>query len=588
MIPAAAQIFREMSNGKPVMQNPKLSDLIFKDRPGDVPGTRAELVVTLALGFVVTGFWSFLYQHPVTVAISALASLTALLSLVQDFRGKPRFPFVFPSIVMVDVIAISIINGHGIHDLIWMSGLGVFLLVNIYSPQTTSFIPPIFAFATMFSFAGIGILEMSAVIPNPHETDMRYLLSSASLMLGVMGAITAVFHRHRTLMRTESQTRQEQEHSRLELETANRTLEEQVRQRTNELQALNEQLLTKSAKLQAAAEISQAILINPHDKVDDLLARAARLISEKLGYYHVGIFLIDSSRDFAVLKASNSRGGQEMLTQGHQLRVGGTGIVGYVSQSGIPRIALDTGADAIFFNNPRLPGTRSELSVPIKYGSDTIGVLDVQSTQSSAFNEEDAGTLSTIANQLALILHQKEEIEAVARNRGVRSLRSFDTMQKQLGYSYNADGSIVENTAAFNPFFERAVISGETIAAVKTPYGNNPILIVPVRVREQVIGIIQIESSEENRNWTEDEILLVQTVSDRAGLALDNAGLLENATQRAMQEETISRLTNQIGSSTDFERIMRTTVQELGLALGASRSFIQIGMNTSTNEEGVP
>ena len=56
----------------------------------------------------------------------------------------------------------------------------------------------------------------------------------------------------------------------------------------------------------------------------------------------------------------------------------------------------------------------------------------------------------------------------------------------------------------------------------------------------------------------------------------------------AMQEETISRLTNQIGSSTDFERIMRTTVQELGLALGASRSFIQIGMNTSTNEEGVP
>ena len=570
------------------MQNLNLSDLIFKDRPGDAPGTRAELVITLTLGFVVTGFWAFLYQHPVTIVISALASLSALFSLVQELRGKPGFQFVFPAIVMADMVAIAILNGHGIHDLIWVSGLGVFLLVNIYSSQNKSILPLIFALAILLPFIGIGVFEISGILPNPHITDIRYLLSSASLMLGVMGAITAVFHRHRTLMESETRTRKEQEHSRLEMETVNRTLEEQVRQRTSELQVLNEQLLTKSAKLQAAAEISQTILVNPHDKVDNLLARTARLISEKLGYYHVGIFLIDSSRDFAVLKASNSKGGQEMLTQGHQLRVGGTGIVGYVSQSGIPRIALDTGADAIFFNNPHLPGTRSELSVPIKYGSDTIGVLDVQSTQSSAFNDEDASTLSTIANQLALILHQKEEAEAIARNSGVRSLRSFDTIQKQLGYSFNADGSIVENTLAFNPFFERAVISGETIAAVKSPYGNNPILIVPVKVRDQVIGIIQIESNDENRGWTEDEILLVQSVSDRAGLALDNAGLLETATHRAKQEETISRLTNQIGASTDFERIMRTTIQELGLALGASRSFIQIGMNTSPNEEESP
>lgn len=567
------------------MHNMKLSDLFFKDRPGEATGTRAELVITLALGFVVTGLWAFIYQHPVVIIISVLTSLNALFSLVQELRGKNWPPFIFPAIVMADVVAISILDGHGIHDLIWMSGLGVYLLVNIYGARSARPMPLIFALAIMLSFIGIGILEVSGVFPIPsYKTDMRYLLLSASLMLGVMGAITAVFQRHRLMLQTEIQIRQEQEHSRLELENTNRTLEDQVRQRTLELQDLNEQLLAKSAKLQAASEISQALLLNPNDTVDDLLSRAARLVSEKLGYYHVGLFIIDSSRDFAVLKASNSRGGQEMLEQGHQLRVGGTGIVGYVSQSGIPRIALDTGADAIFFNNPHLPGTRSELSVPIKYGGKIIGVLDVQSTQSSAFNDEDAGTLFTIANQIALIMHQKDEFEALARERGIRSLRSFDTPQRHLGYSFNADGSIAENTSALNPLVERAVTSGETIVVATPPYGDTPLLIVPVRVREQVIGIIQLESSSENRYWTEDEILLVQAVSDRAGLALDNAGLLEDATQRAKQEETISHLTDQIGSSTDFERIMRTTIQELGLALGASRSFIQIGMKPTEDE----
>ncbi len=559
------------------MRNTKLSELILKNSPG----ARAELVIALTLGFLVTGLWAFISPHPVVTVVSALASLSALFNLVQEFRGKPVLPLIFPAIVAADVIVIAIFGGHGIHDLIWVGGLGVYLLVNIYTVQNKSILPLVFGLFIFVPFAGIGILEMTGILPNPHGTDIRYLIVGSSLMIGIMTAMTAVFHRHRALVRIETQSRSEQELSRLELEKANRTLEDQVRQRTRELQALNEQLLAKSAKLQAAAEISQAVLINPHESINDLLTRASRLISEKLGYYHVGIFLLDSSRNFAVLKASNSKGGQEMLAQSHQLRVGGTGIVGYVAQSGIPRIALDTGVDAIFFNNPHLPGTRSELSVPIRYGIETVGVLDVQSTQSSAFNEEDTSTLATIANEIALILRQRQEFETAARGRGIQSL---DAPRRQIGYSFTPDGSIVENTVTLNPFFERAIVSGETVAAAKTPYGNNPLLVVPVRVRDQVIGVIQIESGDENRNWTEDEILMAQAVSDRAGLALDNAGLLENATQRAKQEETISRLTNQIGSSTDFERIMRTTVQELGLALGASRSFIQIGTGESTDQ----
>ena len=70
---------------------------------------------------------------------------------------------------------------------------------------------------------------------------------------------------------------------------------------------------------------------------------------------------------------------------------------------------------------------------------------------------------------------------------------------------------------------------------------------------------------------------MVQSISDRAAFALENARLFEETSRRAEQEETIARVTTQIGASTDFNRILQTTIQELGRALGASRSFIQMG-----------
>jgi GAF domain-containing protein len=119
--------------------------------------------------------------------------------------------------------------------------------------------------------------------------------------------------------------------------------------------------------------------------------------------------------------------------------------------------------------------------------------------------------------------------------------------------------------------------------------GNPSTLAVPVKVRDQVIGIIQIEATETNRKWTEDEVALVQSISDRAAFALENARLFEETVRRADQEETIARVTTQIGASTDFNRILQTTIQELGQALGTSRSFIQLATpaeNENENTDG--
>ncbi len=122
-----------------------------------------------------------------------------------------------------------------------------------------------------------------------------------------------------------------------------------------QLEAANQRAERRAERLLAVSAVSNAIA--SVQNLDDLLPLITRTISEKFGFYHVGIFLNDASNQFAVLRAANSPGGQRMLQRGHRLKIGETGIVGNVVAFNRPRIALDVGEDAVFFNNPDLPET---------------------------------------------------------------------------------------------------------------------------------------------------------------------------------------------------------------------------------------
>ena len=70
----------------------------------------------------------------------------------------------------------------------------------------------------------------------------------------------------------------------------------------------------RSAQLQAAAEVGRATA-NIRN-LGELLPLVTRLVSERFGFYHVGIFLLDENLEYAVLRAANSEGGQRMLGRG--------------------------------------------------------------------------------------------------------------------------------------------------------------------------------------------------------------------------------------------------------------------------------
>ncbi|MBE0671531.1 MAG: GAF domain-containing protein [Anaerolineales bacterium] len=569
-----------------MMKNSSLRDYLLKDRPGEEFGQRAEAVVTMSLGFLATALSIFAYQNPIVYIASAITNAVAIFTLIQAIRGRYNFLILFPTVTALSICLVAIVEGEGVHDLIWMGNIGLHILVNVYSRRNNR-VPIIYGIAMIALFIAAGLAEIYNILPNPRGTDLEYILLNSFFFLTIMGATTAVFHRHRALLDISIKNRNEQILANQRLQEANRNLEDLARARTDDLNKANDQLQIKTMRLQAASEISQELMANINEDPEELLMRATRSISEKFGFYHVGIFLLNDNHEYAVLRAANSKGGQQMLSRRHQLRVGGAGIVGYVSQSGKPRIALDTGADAVFFNNPDLPETRSEIAIPLKYGLATIGVLDVQSTKSSAFTMEDANTLSTLANQLAIVIRNLQTSDDGAfsayTKKGRRTAASLTEKQSTPAYSFKPDGSISSARPGTNPTVDKAIASGEIVVLNQPPKGNSPTLAVPVKLRDQVIGVLHIESSESSRKWTEEEVSMVQAISERAALALENARLLENATRRAEQEQTIAHVTTQIGASSDFDRILQTTIQELGQALKVSRTFIQL---TPPSENG--
>jgi GAF domain-containing protein len=319
--------------------------------------------------------------------------------------------------------------------------------------------------------------------------------------------------------------------------------------------------------------------------LDILLPLVARLVSERFDFYHTGIFFVDGTKQFAILQASNSEGGKRMLARGHRLEVGLTGIVGTVAQTGKTRIALDVGADAAFFDNPDLPDTRSEMALPLNFRSKTIGVLDVQSVKPGAFTENDANTLSILADQVAIAIENarlfgetqqaREEAEALYNQFLRTEWGSFAQKEATVGYRQSTIGGKPLTERVDSEEIREALQKGQATIFDGKNIKAQPSIAVPVKLRGQTIGVINIKAPTKNRIWNQDEVNLAQAISDRLALALDNARLLQESQRRASKEAKIGEVTAKIGASINMRNVLQTAVEELGRALPGSEVIIQ-------------
>jgi GAF domain-containing protein/HAMP domain-containing protein len=371
------------------------------------------------------------------------------------------------------------------------------------------------------------------------------------------------------------------------------SLEQRVAERTADLESARLQSEKRAERLEVISQISRTI--SQESNIENLLPFITQLVSERFNFYHVGIFLLDEEKEYAVLRAANSEGGKRMLARGHRLAVGRTGIVGYVAQAGEPRIALDVGADAVFFNNPDLPHTRSEMALPLRVGDQIIGVLDVQSVEPGAFTEEDTYTFSILADQIAIAIDNArllEQTQKALREAQIfyrQSLQqgwgAFARQARKPGYYKSLTGGKFVDTITLSAATRQALEKGEVVVEKPESPEDSETVIVPIRLRDQILGVLNVKGTESGHVWRQEEIKIIQAVSDRVALALENARLFAETSRRAIKEAMIAEISAKIGASINLENVLQTAVEELGRTLPASEVIIQF--NPSDNEKKI-
>ncbi len=368
-------------------------------------------------------------------------------------------------------------------------------------------------------------------------------------------------------------------------------LEQRVTDRTTALEASRLESEQRAKDLLAISEVSR--IINVEKNPDILLPLITRLVSEKFNFYHVGIFLLDDTKRSAILQATNSEGGQRMLLRGHALAIG-QGIVGTVALEGKPRIALDVGDESVFFNNPDLPSTRSEMALPMKIREQVIGVLDVQSQRRGEFTEDDLNILGILASQVSVAIENARlfakteqalsEVQSLYNQYLQKEWKNLRTRAGDVGYRQSPTGGAPLKTPLDFPELQTPEGAGRLhVRQANSPEEESSVL-APINLRGQVIGAMSIKSPAKDRAWSQDEINLIQAVTDRLAVALENARLLEETTRRAERERLVSEITGKIRSVNDPQTMIQMAADELRSILGANRVQV-ISESSNENEQ---
>ena len=449
-------------------------------------------------------------------------------------------------------------TGFGAKDASYITNFAVILMAGLLlgwpAALSITILSALSGFALAYAEAnGFIVVPPYPILSFARDVTIVFVLNGVLILLLITGLENALKRSRRHLT---------------ELESANISLnmtQTELESRSSDLLTANSQLENRTRKLHALAEVTRTATAIRN--FEDLLSSIPGIISSRLGYHHVGIFLLDEQKQYAILRSASTEAGLRMAARGYRISVGQLGIVSSVAQTGQPRTADHLSADNSSAPEPELAETRSELALPLKSGDEIIGVLDLQSDKSGDFGEDDIATLSILADQVGIALQNAlifEESQRALREANVESLQASRRAWKGYAEAIQTKGYRYDG------------IKSEPLRDKKQPNRENDALLVPVQLRGQTIGRLRLNAPDRSHIWTDDELLMVRATAERVALALESARLLEEAQKRATRESFLSEVAAKLSTSFQLDSILRDTVEELGQTFKNSTVTFQL------------
>lgn len=388
-----------------------------------------------------------------------------------------------------------------------------------------------------------------------------------------------------------------------ELGEIHRSLEQKVDERTRQIKT--------------ASEVAQSIT-TISTNLDEMLNKTVELLVQRFGFYQASIFMVDRGGKYIDFKTGSGSATKGLTEKKYRLEIGSASIIGWVSANHQARVASDVLDDPLHLKNELLPETRSEASIPISLGDLLLGVLDVQSTQASAFSKDTIMMLQTLASQIAVAiqtaglveasqinfkelerLYRSSRLIAEAANEadimsaGVQILKEapypvilFQVENNALKITASADttrgstsidelpGQIETSANELNHFLSRGAVittpdEGDIPKALRDiakKLGLNSIACLPIRKRDALTAVIMLGSR--SRIFSNTLVQPYVNLTELISVTLEKAEAIQQTEKHLREMESLASINELISSTSDIQSFFHALLGKIKQIIG--------------------
>jgi len=236
-------------------------------------------------------------------------------------------------------------------------------------------------------------------------------------------------------------------------------------------------------------------------------------------------------------------------------------------------------------------GMRGVVVLPLVVGGSSIGGIVAQSRVPIDIDENELRQIDSLSDQAATVIQNLrlleqtqaalEQVQAVHQRYLRESWRDYLEARGR-----DAQPAYLYDRAQIRPLVDSDLVKIEQALAqggLVVSEGGGPgesgeeTISLPIKLRGEPIGTLVVEPAPGGRSWGEEEITLMEVVSNQLALALDNARLFDETQMSAQRERVLREVTERVRATENMESLLQLAVQEVRRVLGANRAVIRLG-----------
>ncbi len=382
-------------------------------------------------------------------------------------------------------------------------------------------------------------------------------------------------------------------------------------------------------QLSAVLEINYAL--SSILDLDELLQQVVILLQKRFGYPFIHIFTVHPGRRKIIYQAGTARQSSSLKKRSYAFDLDSKkGMIPYVARSGKSLLANDVSKEPLYQPSKMPPhNTQSELDIPLNFGNDILGVLDIQSDNLNAFDQRDVDLFEGFASGIALAMRNASLFRTEQWRRRVAdsfqdiaSLLStnlelsklLDTILTELEKNLPCDASAIwlrderedidseqrpltlaavhgtnrqkitetrEESMAVRDWLDRALdSSGPIIRSPKDPYGplgaacgyrqNYSSIAAPLKAGDRILGLLTLAHHNEGRYGSET-MAITSTFASYAAVAIQNTKIIASAQEDAWSSTVLLQVAEATQAIDDKEELLATMTRLTPLLIGINQ-----------------